>query len=333
MEEWTADRLRRATCKPQTANAQKARLRLFLADFLDKDVAILTPREAAAHYQSYTERPSAMTGRPLSAASHQFDRLLAQELYDWATRRGHIGANPFQTVRAIGKPKAGKPQLRINEARLFTKAAVQLFEEHNQPLAIGALTALTMGLRTSEVLHRVVRDLDDGASYLWIDLGKTKNARRHLEVPSLLQPYLQQLAQGKHADEYLFGYNARTNQPRGKQAMHNMVAEICRRAGVPRVCPHSLRGLWATLAVGSGVASHAVAESLGHHSFAVTQKHYAQPAAIANAGTARVVGLLEGGPAGKKVSAEDLLRQLDPEPLARLAELLASGKVKGDAGN
>lgn len=35
-----------------------------------------------------------------------------------------------------------------------------------------------MGLRTSEVLERVVRDLDDGARYLWIDAGKTANARR-----------------------------------------------------------------------------------------------------------------------------------------------------------
>ena len=65
------------------------------------------------------------------------------------------------------------------------------FEERNKPLALGgALLALTMGLRTSEVMNRVVRDLDDGARYLWIDEGKTENARRHLEVPSVLSPFL-----------------------------------------------------------------------------------------------------------------------------------------------
>jgi len=37
-----------------------------------------------------------------------------------------------------------------------------------------------------------------------------------------------------------------------------------------------------------------VAASLGHHSFAVTRKHYAQTEAIANAGTARFIGVLEG---------------------------------------
>lgn len=333
IEERTAARLRNATCKPETVKSQEARLRLFLASYLDKDVAVLTPRAAAAHYQRYVERPSAKTGQSLSAASHQLDRLLAQELYAWAVKRGYLGTNPFQTVKAIGKLKAGKLQLRIDEARLFTKTAMQLFEEQNRPLAIGALTALMMGLRTSEVLRRVVRDLDDGARYLWIDQGKTKNARRHLEVPAPLQPYLLRLAHGKRPDEPLFGFGARVNRPHCQQAMQYTVAAICRRAGVPRVCPHSLRGLWATLAVGSGIASHTVAESLGHHSFAITKKHYAQPAAITNAGTARVASVLENGPVYKKTSAQDLLRQLDPETLAQLAELLAAGKGKDDPVN
>ena len=65
------------------------------------------------------------------------------------------------------------------------------------PFSTPALVALTMGLRTGEVLDQVVRDLDDGARYLWIDAGKTANARRHLEVPELVQPYLLRLAAGK----------------------------------------------------------------------------------------------------------------------------------------
>ena len=186
-----------------------------------------------------------------------------------------------------------------------------------------------MGLRGSEVLHRVVRDLDDGARYLWIDQGKTQNARRHLEVPELLQPYLIRLSETKLPDELLFGLGVRSGRPLRQQRMRDMVQSICKRAGVPRVCTHSLRGLWATLAVGSGVASHAVAESLGHHSFAVTRKHYALPAAITNAGTARVVGLLESPRLDGRQSAEELFHQLEPETLAHLAVLLAAGKGDG----
>ena len=168
-----------------------------------------------------------------------------------------------------------------------------------------------MGLRSSEVLQRVVRDLDDGARHLGIDQGKTANARRHLEVPEPLQPYFLRRAEGKQTDEFLFALGARSRRPCQHQRLREMVHSICRIARVPRVCTHSLRGLWATLAVGTGVASHAVAESLGHPLFAMTRKHSAQPSAITNAGTARVAVALEGPRPGGKPGAEELLRQLD----------------------
>lgn len=133
----------------------------------------MTPRRAASLYLSYTECPLERTGQLRSAASHHFTLKVAKELFNWIVKRGYLGLNPFKDVKAVGKVKAGKSQLRIEEVRRFTESARQCFEEENEPLAIGALLALTMGLRTSEVLNRVVRDLDDGARYLWIDEGKT----------------------------------------------------------------------------------------------------------------------------------------------------------------
>ena len=270
-------------------------------------------------YQQATERISPKTGEVLSAATHRLDLRLAQGFYCWATSRGYVGASPFRDVNPIGKVNAGKPQLRIEEARRFTSTALGYYEETGHPLAIGALLALTMGLRTSEVLDRVVRDLDDGARYLWIDAGKTANARRHLEVPELLQPYLLQLAHGKDPEELLFG-RARKGQFRGRQRMWELVHRLCRRARVPAVCTHSLRGLWATLAVQSGAASHAVAASLGHHSFEMTQRHYAQGSAVANAATARVLGMLGGEQHASRRSPRELLAAEDIPDLGRLVE-------------
>ncbi len=331
--DWEQDKLRRGACKAHSAKHQTLRLRLMLQPFLEEEISTLTPRRAAALYEQHIGRCSRTTGRVLSVATHRFDLWIAKFFFKWAVERGYLGASPFEAVRPIGKARAGKPQLRIEEARRFTETALLYFEEQNKPLALGALLALTMGLRTSEVMVRVVRDLDDGARYLWIDEGKTENARRHLEVPSVLTPFLLRLAQGKHPDELLFGVSPRTGRPRPRQTMHRTVQTICRKAGVPRVCTHSLRGLWATLAVKSGAASNAVAESLGHHSFAVTQKYYAQPAAITNAATARVLDRLSRGPIGSKVSAEELLERLDEATLARLADLLSERAQRGKAGN
>ena len=109
---------------------------------------------------------------------------------------------------------------------------LDLFEKTEHPLAIGALVALMMGLRTQEVLLREVRDLDDGGRFLWIDRGKTANAKRHLEVPELLRPYLLGLAVGQPPSAPLFG-TGRTGKPHSRNTMWAMVRKLCVLAGVP----------------------------------------------------------------------------------------------------
>lgn len=333
LADWEQDKVRSGACKPKSAQHQTRRLSLFLRPVLDAEIAVVTPRRAAALYERHIGRTSRTTRQALSAATHRFDLRTVKRFFNWAVKRGYLGSNPFKDVSPVGKARAGKLQLRIEEARRFTEAALWYFEEQNKPLALGALLALMMGLRTSEVLNRVVRDLDDGARYLWIDEGKTQSARRHLEVPSVLSPRLLRLAQGKRPNELLFGVSEVTGRPRPRQSMHKMVRTVCAKAAVPQVCTHSLRGLWATLAVKSGAVSHAVAASLGHHSFAVTQKHYAEPAAITNAATARVLDRLAPSHDPKKPSARELFERLDEDTLNQLTELLKARGPKGRGGN
>lgn len=151
--EWHTQKLRAGQCKPPTIKHQFGRLESFFAPVAHEDIAALTPRRAAALYQEARERVSPKTGALLSTASQRFDLWLAQVFYRWAVQRGYVGVSPFRDVKPVGKLNAGKPQLRIEEARRFTSAAVSYFEENRHPLAIGAILALTMGLRTSEVLE------------------------------------------------------------------------------------------------------------------------------------------------------------------------------------
>ena len=205
LADWEQDKVRSGVCKSDSAQHQARRVSLFLQPVLDAEIATVTPRRAVVLYERHIGRTSCMTRQALSAATHRFDLRTAKRLFHWAVKRGYLGLNPFNDVSPVGKVRAGKPQLRIEEARRFTETALWYFEEQNKPLALGALLALMMGLRTSEVLCRVVRDLDDGARYLWIDEGKTQCARRHLEVPSVLSSMLLRLAQGRHPNELLFG--------------------------------------------------------------------------------------------------------------------------------
>jgi hypothetical protein len=72
-----------------------------------------------------------------------------------------------------------------------------------------------------------------------------------------------------------------------------------------------------------------VAANLGHHSFAVTERHYAQGSAVANAATARVLGMLGGDRPAQRKSPREQLEQLDESTLVQLLELLADSKKGG----
>src|SRR5262249_33192040 len=76
--------------------------------------------------------------------------------------------------------------------------------------------------------------------------------------------------------------------------LNKALRAFCKGAGVPVVCPHSLRGLHATLAVEAGQSCAAVARALGHGSDVVTREHYIAPAALDGARTARVASRLLG---------------------------------------
>ena len=132
---------------------------------------------------------------------------------------------------------------------------------------------------------RVARDVDAQGRLLWITAGKTENATRRLEVPECLRAPLVELARHKQPDQLLFTDG--TTIP-SRQHFWGKLRLFCRHARVPLVCPHSLRGLHATLAIEAGATGGMVAHALGHGSFQVTARHYATAESIAGSRAARV---------------------------------------------
>ena len=62
------------------------------------------------------------------------------------------------------------------------------------------MMSLVMGMRASEIVSRIVRDLDDDGQLLWIPGTKTEAGKRTLPVPAFLQPYLRDIVRGEEAD-------------------------------------------------------------------------------------------------------------------------------------
>ena len=196
INDWKEDRRQTGTCKEPTLDQQATRVRFMLCDHLQEELTRITSKKAELLYEKHRTRPGKL-GSPLAAATHVFDLKCAKNFFKWCVSRRFLVASPFAEIRPIGRKKAGKPQLRIEEAKRFTDAGLQHFETTKNPLAVAALVAITMGPRASEVLNRSVRDLDNGGKILVIDSGKNERAKRRLDVPLFLQPILLGLAQGR----------------------------------------------------------------------------------------------------------------------------------------
>ena len=205
-----------------------------------------------------------------------------------------IGRNPLDGIEGKGKRRHGKPQLRIDEARKWMARAIALAEA-GEPGAVAAMLALLLGMRASEIVSRVARDLDDEGRLLWIPETKTEAGRRTLRVPDVFRPPLRALAEGKGPGALLFSEHWR-DWPR------QWVRRICRAAGVPLVSAHSMRGLHSTLAMEAGVTGAVVAASLGHESVTTTVASYAKPEAVAAAKQQRALTVLDGGQAAREAS-------------------------------
>ena len=316
--------LRRNGLKESSLSCIAFRLSHFLPQ--DRSLGSISPDVAATLYSDETARVTKF-GRPVAACTHRMLLRQTKAFFRWAVdERRYLSANPFDKVKPVGRVNTGKAQLTIDEARKLNAWLIQRAESGDEG-ATAALTQLVLGLRSSEVLGRRVRDLDDGGRALCIPGGKTKNARRSLEIESEpLRVLLQRQTVGKHPEDLLFG----TGKPLHNDYLWDRLQRYCVLAGVPKVCPHSLRGLHSTIAMERGATSGVVAAALGHGSFAITARHYVNPDTLANAKARKVSAALAGPTAPSEPQRADLsglsaaLAALSPDELA--AVLRSVGK-------
>jgi integrase len=118
-----------------------------------------------------------------------------------------------------------------------------------------------------------------------------------VEIPELMQPFVHRLIQGKDREAFLFGHHWR-DWPR------KQIQRICKRAGVPVISAHGMRGVHASLAEETGATSHMVTQSLGHVSITTTHQHYATQESVMKGRQRKVVRLI-GGETGKKNGNND----------------------------
>lgn len=292
--------------KPESIDVTAWAICLFFPE--PQSLRSLTADRCSQLYEDLRTRPSARTGKPLAADTHRNALAQVKSFLAWCVERRWLKANPCAQVKGIGKRrprgkslgKAGN-ELRVKQARTWYRKALELARAGDHG-AIAALVALLLGLRASEIISRLVADLDEDqgpADLLWIPCAKTAAGRRTLEVPAELRPLLAGLAAGKLRERHLFEcerpHERAAHKPHGRDWVIDQVHRVCDLADVPRVTAHAMRGLLATITAERGLAGHLIAATLGHEDERTTMHAYAAPGAGAAGDRRRGLKLLHGG--------------------------------------
>lgn len=257
--------------RPRTISTTEHRLTSMLLPCRNTPVREFGVREARDLYVAYASTHAVDTHRNTLGQARTFGR--------WLVKNKHVRVNPWLDVEPMGQRSYGKPQLRIDEGRkLFQYIRPRLLTD-NGSVATGI--ALLMGLRASEIVSIVARDLDADGTILWIERGKTRNARRKLEVPGSLVAPLKELVRLSRGGR-LFPYR--------REWVRDVVKRRARKAGLGgEITAHGLRGLHATLRVEYGDVQRALGHRIGSD---VTRKHYLAPGTLERATARRVQELL-----------------------------------------
>jgi integrase len=224
-------------------------------------------------------------------------------LIGWCVTAGFLRRDPLAEIQVNGHKKRGKKQLHIDESRCFVAEALK---HPNDPMAVACAAMIYTGLRPGEIMGLQVRDLDADGTILWVEKSKTEAGKRAVEVAEVFRPFLQSLARGRKSLEYLFDFQpersrvCRDERKRRTDALLRRTRSLCKSAGLPVVCAHSMRGLHSTLAAGFGATGHAVAKALGHTSFTVTKRHYVDREVLENASLRKSLQVLQGSSSGNQ---------------------------------
>lgn len=179
---------------------------------------------------------------------------------------------PWQTRAGSRQLNHGKPQLRgSSEVSAYLAAALAQTHPHNTPKAdrkrvaaerrVACCLPLLCGLASGEVRHLRVADIDltagigfvrddeaRGSSDDWHP--KTANRTGEFGIPDVLRPDLEFLTRDRAPEALVF--TGEEGKPHQRGWLGDLVAEVCSRAAVNGqpvrvVCPHGLRGTYATL--------------------------------------------------------------------------------------
>lgn len=276
--------------KPITVATAEFRLRGFFGlPEHDKPLSMMTV--------AYCKRRYDVRAKAMAVVTQRNELISAKMFGAWLVKQGRLKFNPLAEVEPIGAKNSGKLVLKTDHARVFMTTALAEGSEEGLALAL----VLALGLRVSELIDRVVDDININPLTLNVPRAKTKAGERLLAIPGgTIARRLMAHVKGKALTDKLFGEMTR-------YSLYHHVERMCKKAGVPVVCLHGLRGSASTNIVGATYQGAGAApqmsvtdaieqarRQLGHENASITRSTYIAPGTEESAIASAKVNMLMG---------------------------------------
>jgi integrase len=237
--------------------------------------------------------------------ARQVYRRLSQAL-DLAVRWDWLAVNPCRKVdNPVYRPKR-KVMWTLEEMRVFLEGT------HDHWLYPMWLTAIGTGCRLGELLALTWDDVDLSAETLSVTKSvqtldgervvttpKTASGVRTLSIPPEVVQVLkrhqavqaeQRLRMGKRWEGEDLVFTSRAGEPLHQSTVQWTMHGECDRLELPRLTPHGLRHLHASVLLSEGLSIPDVSRRLGHASPAITMTTYAHVVTADDRGAAEAIG-------------------------------------------
>jgi transposase-like protein len=166
----------------------------------------------------------------------------------WCVKSKLLRSNPLADLRpelALNEGGKGKQSLTLDEQEAWAEVAYKLAEDDGDEGAAAGLVVLRTGIRATQVITRVARDVDAGGAILRC-LTFAKGVRSELLQPvedERLRNILLSLKLGKDPFGWLYPHPDDATRHRHKDWVTREIRRICRLAGVPDFThAHGMRG-------------------------------------------------------------------------------------------
>lgn len=196
--------------------------------------------------------------------------ICIQTFFNWCASEEIVKESPMKKVSIPKTDKKILPSLAEGDIQKLLK---NVKTERDEAII---LVLLDTGLRATEFINLVGRDIDMKTGTLHVQAGKGgKDRIIYIGNRTLKQLARYYMVRGRPKDEDRIWLNERTGEPLTDMGLRQFLKKLGNRVGVKNCTPHSFRRAFCIMSLRSGMSIYHLQKLMGHAGIEVLKQYLA----------------------------------------------------------